>query len=704
MSSINFNEIIEIFIRRLKLLLATVLLMILSWVIYVFQTPVFKSEILIQVTQNQSALGGLSGIGDVSTAFGGGSVSTNEEIYLISSRDLIGSVVEDLGLNFEIYQKDLLFFTKAYPYTTQKFLRDKIELNVIKSPERSKLIEDLTITRIDSNTLSIFDNNENDYIDKNYFLNKELYLKNIDALISVDKFDFEVDKPINIRYVPPLTTVVALKAKVRSSIEGSSSPFVSGGVIRLSLVDKDRDYLRDILNSIANKYRLKNIELTSAEASKSLKYIDDLLPVVKNDLESSEEELNEFRLAYTPIDIQLETQAKLEALVALDENLNKLKLNEAQLSQIYKRDHPTYKSLSMQIQTIENQQRDINNDISALPETQLEFLRLSREVEANTNIYTELLSRKLELQVIEAGAVGNVRIIDDAYILPGQVSPRTKVSIIVIGFIGMTIFLIMVVFLEFFRRTIRTPSELLQDNKVGEIYGLVPLNEDENEDENYSLNESFQSLITNINFELSSKEGTKFISINGATPKVGKTFITRRIAESLSLTHKVLLVDFDLRRGDLAQKYKLSNQGGLLDNKDPSNLTINKINDNLDFISTGRLSNDVSAIFKDDYIKQRIEFWDSKYDYVVFDTSPIMSINDSLLLTKYLDLMLFVVRQDITKFDEVRSSMQRLRVKENDLPINFIFNAFKNYENIYGYKYFYDYYGYQSYNYKKTDD
>ena len=110
MTSINFNEIIEIFIRRLKLLLATVLLMILSWVIYVFQTPVFKSEILIQVTQNQSALGGLSGIGDVSTAFGGGSVSTNEEIYLISSRDLIGSVVEDLGLNFEIYQKDLLFF------------------------------------------------------------------------------------------------------------------------------------------------------------------------------------------------------------------------------------------------------------------------------------------------------------------------------------------------------------------------------------------------------------------------------------------------------------------------------------------------------------------------------------------------------------------------------------------------------------------
>ena len=449
MTSINFNEIIEIFIRRLKLLLATVLLMILSWVIYVFQTPVFKSEILIQVTQNQSALGGLSGIGDVSTAFGGGSVSTNEEIYLISSRDLIGSVVEDLGLNFEIYQKDLLFFTKTYPYTTQKFLRDKIELNVIKSPERSKLIEDLTITRIDSNTLSIFDNNENDYIDKNYFLNKELYLKNIDAFISVDKFDFEVDKPISIRYVPPLTTVVALKAKVRSSIEGSSSPFVSGGVIRLSLVDKDRDYLRDILNSIANKYRLKNIELTSAEASKSLKYIDDLLPFVKNVLESSEEELNEFRLAYTPIDIQLETQAKLEALVALDENLNKLKLNEAQLSQIYKRDHPTYKSLSMQIQTIENQQRDINNDISALPETQLEFLRLSREVEANTNIYTELLSRKLELQVIEAGAVGNVRIIDDAYILPGQVSPRTKVSIIVIGFVGMTIFLIMVVFLEF---------------------------------------------------------------------------------------------------------------------------------------------------------------------------------------------------------------------------------------------------------------
>ena len=65
-----------------------------------------------------------------------------------------------------------------------------------------------------------------------------------------------------------------------------------------------------------------------------------------------------------------------------------------------------------------------------LPETQQEMLRLSRDVEVNTALYTTLLNNSQQLKIVKAGKVGNVRIIDRPLPVYKPIKPKKKVMII----------------------------------------------------------------------------------------------------------------------------------------------------------------------------------------------------------------------------------------------------------------------------------
>lgn len=708
MHSFTLRDLLEIFIRRVKILIFTIIGVIAIWAGYSLQTPVYKAELILQITQNQSALGGLGSLGEIGSSFGSPSANTQEEVMVIFARDTLNETVKRLHLNYQSSLVDNIF-SNDLDYTSQKSYKNIIEINEINTPDRSKVNETLIISKNPDSSLNIYDKANDLLISDSYKLGESLFLRNVGSIVSIDKFDLKTDDSAEISYVSVATYSHKLKNELSSNIEGSASPFVSGGIIRLSLNNLDRLYLKDVLNTLAVVYKEKNISFTSQEASKSLKYINSLLPVVMKDLEKAEELLNSFRLENTPIDIQLETEAKLKEMVAIEEKLILLSLDEAQISQIYTETHPTYKTLSSQIKSLIEQKKAIEIDISKIPETQLEFMRLSRDVEANNAIYTELLSRKLQMQVLEAGAIGNVRVIDNAFITAGQVSPRYKVSLLLFSVLGSIVFIGIVIFLEIFARKLNTPSEVLSNFPNSEIFGLIPLTENEgiNSEDDYSLAESFRTCATNIKFELEADEAdnkkAKLISVNGSTPKVGKTYVSRRIAEAISSSSRVLLIDFDIRRGDIAKKYNLSKKGGLMDAANFDDIKIHQINDNLDFISTGRLTDNVTKILQKGYITNLIGSYQNDYEYIIFDTSPILSVADSLLLVPYMDLMLFVIRQGFSSVDEVNVSIDKLKVKE-DSKFFYIFNGFKSYENIYGYKYHYNYQGYSKYNYEKDNE
>lgn len=206
-------------------------------------------------------------------------------------------------------------------------------------------------------------------------------------------------------------------------------------------------------------------------------------------------------------------------------------------------------------------------------------------------MYLQLLNRNQEMNILRAGTVGNVRIIDEASVAPNAVAPRKALilalSIILGGMVGVGIAFV----LGFMRRGIETPKEL-EDAGIS-VYASVPLSEQQlkieekiklavrrkNNAQKQKFNtlllardnpednavEALRALRTSLHFAMLEAKN-KIVMISGPSPEVGKTFITSNLAVVLAQAGmKVLIIDADLRRGYLHTTFNLSNENGVSD-------------------------------------------------------------------------------------------------------------------------------------------
>lgn len=171
----------------------------------------------------------------------------------------------------------------------------------------------------------------------------------------------------------------------------------------------------------------------------------------------------------------MEAKSVLDQIVNVDNQLNELTFREAEISQLYTREHPTYKALMEKRKTLQDEKNRLNKKVSVMPSTQQEVLRLSRDVESGRAVYLQLLNRQQELNIAKSSAVGNVRIIDQAVTNPKPVKPQ-KIMIVLIGIVfGLFISMGLVLLRVFLRRGIESPEQL--EEAGVSVYASVPVSE-----------------------------------------------------------------------------------------------------------------------------------------------------------------------------------------------------------------------------------
>ncbi|HCN5981396.1 TPA: tyrosine-protein kinase, partial [Escherichia coli] len=186
------------------------------------------------------------------------------------------------------------------------------------------------------------------------------------------------------------------------------------GILTLSLLGSNPELIKEIINSISKNYLDQNISRQAAQDAKSLEFLDAELPKVRSELDIAEDKLNAYRKKSDSVDLSLEAKSVLDQIVNVDNQLNELTFRESEISQLYTKEHPTYKALLEKRKTLQDERSKLNKRVSAMPETQQEVLRLSRDVESGRAVYMQLLNRQQELNISKSSAIGNVRIIDDA--------------------------------------------------------------------------------------------------------------------------------------------------------------------------------------------------------------------------------------------------------------------------------------------------
>ncbi|SQC91378.1 Tyrosine-protein kinase wzc [Cedecea neteri] len=213
----------------------------------------------------------------------------------------------------------------------------------------------------------------------------------------------------------------------------------------------------------------------SEEAAKSLKFLAEQLPEVRHNLDTAENKLNAYRQRQDSVDLSLEAKSLLDSVVNIDAQLNQLTFKEAEISKLYTKAHPSYRTLLEQRKTLEDQKARLTNSIGAMPKTQQEIVRLTRDVESGQQVYMQLLNKQQELKITEASTVGDVRIVDPAITQPGMVKPQRALVILGSIILGLIVSVIGVLLRSLFNGGIESPT-VLEEAGLS-VYASIPLSE-----------------------------------------------------------------------------------------------------------------------------------------------------------------------------------------------------------------------------------
>jgi tyrosine-protein kinase Etk/Wzc len=704
---IDIGRLIGELIDHRKLIISITLLTTVFALTYaLFSTPIYQANALIQVEQKQ----GNAILDSLSQVLPNTTPQSAPEIALLQSRMILGKTADDLNLQVVVEPQYFPIFGKGF------------------SRLSGESIGDVKISRLYFNDK--LRNNEVPIVLQ--VLDKEHYTLDIDGrvlkgkvgeLLGENDFSIKVD---SINAKPNSKFNIHLRTKLKAISELADSFSVSDlgkdtGMLTLIYSGSNPNRNTEILNSISQNYLSQNIARQAAQNAKSLEFLQEQLPKVRNDLDQAEDKLNTFRRQNDSVDLSLEAKSVLDQIVNVDNQLNELTFREAEISQLFTKEHPSYKSLLEKRKTLQQEKEKLNKSVSKMPKTQQEILRLSRDVESGQAVYMQLLNRQQELNIAKSSAIGNVRIIDDAVTDPIPIKPQ-KILIIIIGIMfGFIISVCVVLFRVMLRRGIESPEQL---EELGiNVYASVPVSEwsisknskregkrgfKKGSPKNTNLLvfenpadlaiEAIRGLRTSLHFAMMEAKNN-VLMISGASPNAGKTFISTNLAEVIAQSkQRVLFIDSDMRKGYVHKMFGLNNENhpGLSDylsGKTSIDSIINRFEEyNFDCIVRGVVPPNPAELLMHTRMAELLEWASSNYDLVIVDTPPILAVTDAAIIGRYAGTTLLVARYEVNTAKEIDVSIRRFEqsgVIIKGCILNGIVKKASSYYS-YGYNY-YDY-------------
>jgi len=188
--------------------------------------------------------------------------------------------------------------------------------------------------------------------------------------------------------------------------------------------------------------------------------------------------------------------------------------------------------------------------------------------------------------------------------------------------------------------------------------------------------ESYRALRTSI--LLASDEGPpKTLLVTSTAPEEGKTATAVNLAVALAHSgYSVLLVDADLRKPRIDKVFGIANDHGLSDVLEGGDLAPIDVGlKNLAVLPSGTVPPNPSELLGSKNMEALVHGLRERYDMVIFDSPPFLTVADALVLAKKLDAVLFVTRAERSTYDLVRRGLKTLR----DLgvqPLGFVLNGY----------------------------
>jgi tyrosine-protein kinase Etk/Wzc len=714
------SEVISAFFEHRKLVASVMLCALLCGLLWSFLTkPVYRATGLLQI--EETSAGGAASLKEFGALLDiGGGTTVAAEQELISSRMVLGRVIEKQGLNLEIKPEGFLRLSDIYAsFRNDGLAKDgseasldttgSLKVDALSVPQ-ALLNQQLTLAYLGDSKYELADENGRHLLSGLVGKRSEgngvsIFVSNV---VAEDGAKFLVKR------LALDTAIVSFLKNFSVKERGKKS-----GVLEISLLGTDPRRIERVLDDVLNTYVRQNVEKRSAEAEKTLAFLDSQIPIVRRQVEAAEDAYNGYRQERGSLDLSIETQSVLSSVVDVENQLVLMKQERDELRQYFTSEHPRIQAVNLKIEELNARKSSFDKAVARLPDTQQKILRLARDVEVSSSSYSALLNTAQQLKVSKAGTVGDVRVIDNALTNSEPVSYSYWINLAISSVVGVLASIAVILTLRTMRVVVEDPEDIekylglpvlaviphsraeqkLIASKRGGGASLLAVDRPEDD-----AMEGIRSLRTTIHFELFDS-GRNSVLITGPSPGLGKSFLSKNLGVVLAQAgKKVVVVDADLRRGHINKEFNIDRRGGVSEYLSGLESLESVLRETfvpgLFVITTGVIPPNPSDLLLSPRFEEMIKALEATFDLVVVDTPPVLVASDAVVIARHVGATFMVARAGKHPLDELRQSIARF--KQVGVTVKgFIFNDF----DVDRQRYRYGYKGYvYKYSYGKTTD
>ena len=722
---IKISDYLRILLQYRYLIILIFVVVLAGTIIYTLRQPRIYSASGRILMENQSSGADIL----LLTNQGGGKNSINNQIELMRSKPILNAAYEIMKKNpdWESYP----ISGSAYPVGNLRRIqisskRDTDILNLsFESTNRGEAMaavnaiadavqqQNTQMARLEFTTIREFLGEQLDLISRRLQISEDdlRAFKNENKLIEISETTrkwIEQTTQVESQYEAALTEQ-AVKAKtldvLRKQLQDQDSLLVKvENVLQAPYIGELR---RQITNTQATIARLRTNENYS-ENHPQMKLLQEELAKTKNTLDTEIQKFIAISLSQDPL------SARNEVL---------MRIVQAEVELEIARTH---------VNGLEQTKAIFEDRLITLPDKELEYARLLRSMTLDEKIYGIMMEKYEDARIAEQAKIGNIRVLDYAEMPSAPIKPRVSMNMLVGLFLGLGLgigaaFLVHSLdtklrTLEDMENYVRLPImgtiPVIQESesRIVEFNNMIEQAEGENKEQlskslhfvmmqlvsHYApkspIAESYRTLRTNI---LAKKPaGSTTLLITSSGPKEGKSTTIVNLAITLSqMNSKVILVDMDMRRPMVHNKFGVEKENGLsdylIDNDVPLEQVVKASGiPNLDVITSGFIPPNPSELISSSQTDKLIEDLRARYDFILFDTPPIIAVTDALILTKKVDLTFIVVHCGYTEkgiIKRTKELMENIDATIDGIIVNGVY--VQKYYSKQNYYYYYYYYG-----------
>ena len=637
-ASLHFLDYWRIIRIRKTVIISVFLLIAITATVVTFILPEsYSSTARIEINPDVTDIPGMASGMQTYAAVGYDPYFIQTEFSVMQSERVLGRVIEKLDLN-NVWGKKYNGGVPLKTDDTMQFLKQRMSL----SPERNTKLIDITVYSEDKKDAADIANEiALAYQQYRHDLRATNTLNGIKVL--EDEFQSEQDK------IQAVQTNVDQLRKDLNIVDADPNALGPSP----TLTQEQLQHYKDQQIEKENDFMKLNVELTGLQSLQATNPVElrDVLPTMITDpelgnsldsLHKTEQNLAALKVDYSTNYPDVLRQQKLadELNTEIDARINGIMIGMA--NQV--------KSLKAGIDAQNAKVEDAIKKDQAEAEHGQPYWEAKRDLESRIEFHkllqVKIASEKLDLEIPKSSMV---TIIDQAQPGKSPVRPNKTLNIILGIVIGLMVGVGLAFFIEYLDTSVKTIDDV-ERALQSPVLGVIPQNVGHLIDEGVESQhaEAYRVLRTNLLFSRKDDRLNSIVVVSAGAGEGKSTTVLNLATVFAQAGQRVLLVDSDLRRPTLHKVLKVSNSVGLTNYLLKQNTLEEVIQrtsiPTLDLMASGKLPSSSMNILGSASMKDMVAELKRRYDFVFFDSPPIMGVSDAAILASEIDMVVQVIQ------------------------------------------------------------